>query len=101
MNKIDRKIESIAKKMQEISQEIHRKNCCYFIGCDNAKDVLFRVGAKTWIPVMLSEGYSEKYCNSSVYSFSKNFMKIFNRVAEKWEEIDYELINKLNKINNN
>lgn len=23
-----------------------------------------------------------------------------HRVAEKWEEIDYELINELNKINN-
>lgn len=25
-------------------------------------------------------------------------LKLFNRVAEKWEEIDFELINELNKI---
>lgn len=104
MNKIEEKklkrIERITIKLQYFAEQIHDINGCYFNGCDNTMDILFKLGAKAWMPIMASEGYSEKYCNSSVLRFTNRFLNYFKKVIKTWDELNPELTKKLiNKIN--
>lgn len=90
-----RRIDRITQKLQVLAIEIHRINCCYFVDCQNTKEVLFKLGAKYWVAIMESEGYSERYCNSSVCRFTNRFLNYFNKVAKNWDDLNGELTNKL------